>query len=514
MEPLANQLRKLPGRVLAMPMRARVAIGVGAAALLALVAAVSLLSSAGRWEYVFTKLTPEDSAASADALRSSGIPYRVEAAGDAIAVPASKVHEARLLLAARGLPRASGVGFELFDKTDLGVSEFTQRVNLQRAIEGELARTIANMDPVREARVHVTMPRRGLLRPDDAHGAAAVILRLEPGRSLGEDEVAGIQHLVAASVPSLAAEQVSVLDQNGAQLGRPGDEGDSGDLESNLQQRIVALLEPVVGPGNVIARVTATLDRAEEEETQSDYNPDGSALRSEHTRNDQQNAGDPSSAGLAGAAANQPPGQAGVVARGGMQRSSTMNDLTRNYEVSGTVTHRVKRKPRLTRLSAAVLINQGAGVTLNDAELKKLTELARRAVGFDEERGDLIEVSTASFVAAAPGTDASPTPSALPVGLPVLLAAGIALLLLALAVVAVVALRRKQRSAPAELPAASPAALPDGAVNPVVVKQVTVRESARKAALGDPERAARLLVAWLEPNGAVDTAAEEKLHAR
>ena len=514
MEPRAYQLRTLPGRLRALPMRARLALGAGAAALLAIVAAVSLLSSAGRWEYVFTKLTPEDSAASADALRAAGIPYRLEAAGDAIAVPASKVHEARLLLAARGLPRAGGVGFELFDKTDLGVSEFTQRVNLQRAIEGELARTIANMDPVREARVHVSMPRRGLLRPDDAHAAAAVIVRLEPGRSLGEDEVAGIQHLVAAAVPGLGADQVSVLDQNGAHLGRPGDEGDSSDLESNLQQRIVALLEPVVGPGNVIARVTATLDRAEEEETQSDYNPDGSALRSEHTRTDQQNAGDPSGAGLVGAAANQPPGQPGVVARGGMQRSSTMNDSTRNYEVSGTVTHRVKRKPRLVRLSAAVLINQAAGVSLNDTEVKKLTELARRAVGFDEERGDLIEVSTASFVAAAPGTDAAPTPGILPVSTPVLIAAAVALVLLALAVVAVLALRKKQRAAPAELSATSPAALPEGASGPVVVKQVTVRESARKAALTDPDRAARLLVAWLEPTVPADTATEERAHAR
>ncbi len=514
MEPLANQLRKLPARLLALPMRARIAMGAGAAALVALVAAVSLLSSAGRWEYVFTKLTPEDSAASADALRAAGIPYRVEAAGDAIAVPASKVHDARLLLAANGLPRAGGVGFELFDKTDLGVSEFTQRVNLQRAIEGELARTIANMDPVRDARVHVSMPRRGLLRPDDARAGAAVILRLEPGRSLGESEVAGIQHLVAAAVPGLQADQVSVLDQNGAHLGKPGDEGDSGDLEGNLQQRIVALLEPVVGPGNVIARVTATMDRAEEEETQSDYNPDGSALRSEHTRTDQQNAGDPSSTGLVGAAANQPPGQPGVTARGGMQRSSQMSDTTRNFEVSGTVTHRVKRKPRLVRLSAAVLINQAAGVPLNDTEIKKLTELARRAVGFDEERGDLIEVSTASFVAAAPGTDATPAPSLLPVGAPVLVAAAVALVLLALAVVAVLALRKKQRHAPAALPSGAAAALTEGTSGPVVVKQVTVRDSARTAALADPDRAARLLVAWLDPTAPATTSVEEKARAR
>lgn len=331
MEPLANQLRKLPERVMALSPRLRLAGILGIAALIALVAVTSLLTTAGRWEYVFTRLTPEDSAASADALRVAGIPFRIEAAGDAISVPANKVHDARLLLASHGLPRAGGVGFELFDKGDLGVSEFTQRVNLQRAIEGELTRTIAKMDKVREARVHVTMPRRGLMRPDDNRGAAAVIVRLEPGRALAEDEVAGIRHLVAAAVPGLAAEHVSVLDQSGAQLGKSEEDGDGGDLEVNLQQRIVALLEPVVGPGNVVARVTATLDRAEEEETHSEYDPEASALRSERTRTDQQAAGDPNGAGLVGAAANQPPGQPTAALRPGMQRSSSMSDATRNY---------------------------------------------------------------------------------------------------------------------------------------------------------------------------------------
>src|SRR5512142_1086180 len=189
METLLKQLRELPKLIAGVP------AGIRLVALLGAVAAIGLgvwnaVSSAEQYQYAFTNLTPEDSGEAAAALKTAGVPFRLEAGGQALAVPAAKVYDARLLLAAQGLPRAGGVGFEIFDRGDLGVSEFTQRVNLRRATEGELARTISRLGPVRSARVHVSMPERSLYRDDDRKASAAVMVNLQPGRTLDDREVA------------------------------------------------------------------------------------------------------------------------------------------------------------------------------------------------------------------------------------------------------------------------------------------------------------------------------------
>ena len=410
MEPLLKQLRELPKRFggLSSSMRAAMVVGVALVVMGAL--AVALLGDGGKYEYAFTNLTTEDGSEAAAVLKGAGIPFKVEAGGSALSVPQSKVHDARLMLAAAGLPRGGGIGFEIFDRGDLGVSEFTQKVNLRRATEGELARTISRLAPVRSARVHITLPEKGLYRNEDRKAAAAVVLNLQPGRTVEARELQGIRHLVSAAVAGLSPESVAVVDGRGTVLA--GDRSESAKLasehrevESSLEQRVMDLLEPVVGRGAVVVKVTANIDTREMESTSDAYDPDSAAVRSERKVAELTTSNGAGNAGVAGAAANQPLAPAGGPAGGGGSNSqTTREDNLKNYEISKTVTRTVTRGPRLQRLSAAVLISAlEGGKARPDAELRRLGELAKHALGFDAERGDRFDISSAPFTAEAMG---------------------------------------------------------------------------------------------------------------
>src|SRR5919198_766698 len=305
MEPLARQMKELPARLGALPAGAKALLV--AAILAAAAAAVAFsMSSAESWQYAFTNLTAEDSSDAAAALKAAGVPFRLEAGGSALAVPAAKVYDARLLLAAAGLPRGAGVGFELFDRGDLGVSEFTQKVNLRRAIEGELARTISRLAPVRSARVHLSLAEKGLFRDDDRKASAAVVVNLQPGRALDEREISGIRHLVASAVPGLATAAVTLVDGKGNVLSAETPWGEANawqrKLERDLEARVVELLEHAVGAGAVVARATANVDASEVSTSAETVDPDATVLRSERrvTQQQQQDATGPG--GIAGAA--------------------------------------------------------------------------------------------------------------------------------------------------------------------------------------------------------------------
>jgi flagellar M-ring protein FliF len=522
MEPLAKQLGELPARLGALPGAVKAVL---AAAVLALAGAVALWSAsqAEAYQYAFTNLTAEDSAEAAAQLKAAGVPFRLEAGGSALAVPAAKVHDARLLLAAAGLPRGGAVGFELFDKGDLGVSEFTQRVNLRRAIEGELARTVSRLAPVRSARVHVTLPEKGLFRDDDRRPSAAVVVNLQPGRALSDREIAGIRHLVASAVPNLPMQAVTIVDGRGEALtdATPGAEamGFQRRLERDLEQRVVDLLEQAVGTGAVVARVTAAVDASEVTQDAEVVDPDASALRSERTVTQSQSQDQGSLAGVAGAAANQPllpqPFAQGPVSRG----ASSMQDEVRNYDVSKTRTTTVTRTPRVKRLSVAVLLDGAGGKPRPEAEVARLGELAKRAVGFDASRGDELDISSAPFTRAEEG---APAPAAAPARPPWLVPAAIGGGVLVLALLALLLRRRAPAAAPAPLPVLRPGArvvdveaqlrgapadapaLPPGepqsaaaalaeAKDPVIA----ARERARSLASNDPQRAAQIIRAWM-----------------
>lgn len=508
MQPLLKQVRELFKRFAGLPAVWRWIIGVGAGAALLLAGLVTWLGEGGAYQYAFTNLTPEDATEAASTLKAAGIPFRAEANGAALAIPAAQVHEARLLLASAGLPRGGGVGFELFDRGDLGVSDFTQRVNLRRATEGELARTIGHLSAVRSARVHLTLPERSLYRDDDRKSAAAVVLNLNPGRVMQERELAGIRHLVASAVSGLDPAAVTIVDGRGTVL--TGDQSEGGrtsgqqrDLENGLERRIVELLEPAVGAGSVIAKVTATLDASEVESTADKYDPDTTAVRSSRKVTEQvlQDGNTPS--GVAGAAANQPLAAAPSGAPSGARTQSNREDNLQNFEVNKVVTRTVTRAPRLVRVSAAVLVDGRDGKPRTAAELGRLADLAKRAVGFDETRGDKLEMSSQPFVRENDGSANDEARWARP---EVLRAVGYgsgALVALALAIALLrrrptaqsgVALLRPgarvgdvQAALGAEGPAAPPAL--DGAVS--------VRDRARELTQADPSRAAHLLRAWI-----------------
>ncbi len=509
MEPLLKQLGQLPATLGALPGPVKailllILLGVGAGG-----AALSLNSAEG-WQYAFTNLTAEDSAEAAAQLKAAGVPFRLEAGGSALAVPGTKVYDARLLLAASGLPRGGGVGFELFDKGDLGVSEFTQKVNLRRAIEGELARTISRLGPVRSARVHLTLTEKGLFRDDDRKASAAVVLNLQPGRTLEEREVAGIRHLVASAVPGLSATSVTLIDGKGNVLSAETPWGEASayqrKVERDLETRVMELLEQAVGPGAVVARVTAQMDASEVSTSSETVDPDATALRSERHVTQAQNQDASAPSGVAGAAANQPL-QPQPLAQGAVNRgSSSMQDEIKNYDVSRITTTTVQRAPRLKRLSVAVLLDGVSGKARPEAEVVRLGELAKRAVGFDAQRGDELDISSAPFVRADEVAVVAPPPAAQRLPPRSWMIGGAAGLLVLLALVALLARRRPapppaglelfagQSVAQLEARAAGAPALPAALQDP----REQLRERARALAAKDPARAAHVLKAWME----------------
>jgi flagellar M-ring protein FliF len=521
MEPLLKQLKELPKRLAVLSAAARIGLIGGLLGVGAVVLGLSMLSDSGRYEYAFTNLTTEDSTEAGAVLKSANIAFKYEANGSALAVPAEKIHEARLLLAAAGLPRGGGIGFEIFDRGDLGVSEFTQKVNLRRAIEGELARTIGHLTPVRSARVHITMPEKGLYRNEDRKATAAVVLNLQPGRTVEEKELAGIRHLVSAAVAGLSADSVSVMDGRGTVLSGDRSPGariasEQREMEASLEQRIIDLLEPITGRGAVVAKVTATVDTREMESTSDAFDPDTTAVRSERKTTELITSDASNGAGVAGAAANQPLNPAPAGGGGGNKSQTSREDSLKNYEVSKTTTRTTTRGARLTRLSAAVLVSGSGGKPRPDAEMRRLGELAKHAVGFDLERGDRFDISSAPFLdieaeaaaeaAKAGGVWARPE---VKYGAPGLLA------LLIIAGAVFFAMRGKRKVQSAELALLKPGAkvgdleavlranageLPAGARDVAGLppsQAATTQIRARELTELDPQRAAHLLRAWI-----------------
>ncbi len=522
MDPLKNLVGDLSQKVAGLSGAMRFLVLGGAAAVVAAAVFLGINGAPGTYQYAFTNLTAEDSGEAVAQLKAAGIPSRVEAGGSALAVPASQVYDARLLLAASGLPRGGGVGFEIFDRGDLGVSEFTQRVNLRRALEGELSRTVGRLSAIRSARVHITLPEKGLYRDEDRKAAAAVVVNLQPGRALADKEVMGVRHLVASAVAGLDAQAVTIVDGHGAVLAGSDSAGaraatEQQDIERALEGRVSDLLGAAVGQGAVVARVTAALDASEIETTSDVYDPETTAVRSERRTNEATSQDSNGPAGLAGAAANQPLAPAAGGGAGAGKGSTTREDEVKNYEVSKTVTRSVTRGPRIKRLSVAVLVDGIDGKPRLAAELVKLGDLAKSAVGFDAARGDKLEISSAPFSRRADtgdaGAGAALADPRIKYGA---IGAGVLVALVLLALV----LKRGKRSATSQAVAlltpgsrvsdleavmARPmAALPPGssaAAAQLADPNMAMRERAREIATADPARAAHILKAWIQTDG-------------
>jgi flagellar M-ring protein FliF len=417
-------------RLAALPAKSKLMAGLGLAALAAVLLALTMGVRQGDYKVLFANVSAKDGGAIIDKLSQMNVPYRFSDGGGAILVPADQVYDLRLKLSAAGLPKGSITGYELLDKSPFGQTQGQERINLQRALEGELTRTIESLDSVQAARVHLALPNQNGFFREQQKPSASVVLTLYPGRTLDRAQIAGIVHLVASSVPELAPKAVSVLDGSGTLLSGDNDTTaglDSQQLqylhevEASNTQRVIELLEPVVGRNNLRASVTADIDFSQTESTSEEYRPNqGNApatVRALRTDESTQ-PGSAVPAGVPGALSNQPPvpatapingpaqplqaAQGGTAGSGGSGRRESET----RYEVDKTV--RVTRGAvgAVRRLNAAVVVNDHVSLDKNGKtvdkplspdELNKLTALVQQAIGYDAQRGDSVRVINAPF---------------------------------------------------------------------------------------------------------------------
>ncbi|TJY62854.1 flagellar basal body M-ring protein FliF [Sinimarinibacterium sp. CAU 1509] len=375
---------------------------------------------------LFNGLSDRDASETVTALRQADIPFRFEAGSGTIAVSATQLNAARLTLAGQGLPRAGETGFEMIQQDQgFGTSQFIENARYQHALETELARSVSSLQPVRSARVHLAIPKPSAFTRSGDTPSASVLVDLQPGRTLEQNQVASIVHMVASSVSGMTPSAVTVIDQFGRLLSN--EDGDSSAarsaeqldhvrrVESDYVRRINELLLPLVGVGRVSAQVAADIDFSETEEAREQYAPDPAKVRSEQVVEDTTRGAAPGGAGVPGATSNQPPQASAnpplnsVVAGSDADVQNQSRQTVRNYELDRTVSHTRQSTGKIRRLSVAVLLDHvprpKAGspgetelVALSDEELAKVNSLVREAVGFEEQRGDSVSIQNASFL--------------------------------------------------------------------------------------------------------------------
>ncbi|MEQ1814327.1 MAG: flagellar basal-body MS-ring/collar protein FliF [Candidatus Nitrotoga sp.] len=403
----------------------------GLAALFAIIAGVWSWGQTPDYRLLYSNLSDRDGGAIIESLQQMNIPYKFAEGGGALLVASNQVHEARLKLASLGLPKGGNVGFELMENQKFGVTQFAEQVNYQRALEGELARSVQSIGAVAAARVHLAIPKSSVFVKEQQKPSASVVLSLQGGRMLDSAQVSAIVHLISSSVPELSAKNVTVVDQNGTLLSADHDGANGHGLDANqlryVQQveqnyikRIESLLTPLLGANNVRAQVTANIDFSRIEQTAETFkpnqNPSDSTIRS---RQSSETMDDPGSGaqGIPGALTNQPPvpASAPIVAGTDTQGSTADNagasslqkESTVNFEVDRTIRHTVLPVGSIKRLSVAVVVNGNRKVTdakgksstkpLSDAEKEQINNLVREAMGFDQNRGDSLNVQVAAF---------------------------------------------------------------------------------------------------------------------
>jgi len=414
----------------------KVPLIVAGAAAIAIVVAMVLWAKQPDYRTLFSNLSDQDGGAIVTQLTQMNVPYRFADNGGALEVPADKVHELRLRLAQQGLPKGGAVGFELLDQEKFGISQFSEQVNYQRALEGELARTIETLGPLKSARVHLAMPKPTLFVREQKAPSASVTVNLQPGRALDEGQISAVVHLVSSAVAGLPPGNVTLVDQTGRLLTK-SNTGDrdlndaqlkyATDVENRIQSRIEAILGPIVGTTNVHAQVTAQIDFSDKEQTEEQYRPNGDAaqavMRSRQV-NENLQVGGPFPGGVPGALSNQPAPantapinapaqnqqngqqanqqQTAAAANSG-PRTSSRNETT-NYEVDRTIRHTKMNTGDVQRLSVAVVVNyktlpDGKPLPLTAEQMKQIENLTREAMGYSEKRGDTLNVVNSPFSA-------------------------------------------------------------------------------------------------------------------
>ncbi len=383
---------------------------------------------------LFSQLDAEDAGHVIAELRQQKVRYRLIEGGTAIQVPRNKVHQVRLDLATEGLPQGGGVGFELFDKSTLTMTSFTQRVNYTRALQGELARTISRLPAVAATRVHLAVPERSVFRRNEQEPSASIYIKLRRGTTLTRRQVTGITHLVSTAVEGLTPERVALIDDRGRLLSEETTAAGKGDgtkqlaiqheYELRLERRLTALLERIVGPGHATARVHVEMDMARMNATEEILDPDGAVIKTERKTNEAASKRNKEDLQVAGTPGNLPqaPGAA-VPSEIGSASDSSRKTSHVDYALTRTVRHTEQNIGGVERVSVAVIVDanalgisivktpgaeEGTPVPDKTIDTEQMVEIVKRTVGYDPDRGDTVELMVVPFAQEVPIEEPEP----------------------------------------------------------------------------------------------------------
>ena len=500
MADLRESLKSFQDRFSALPLTQRILVLFIPAVIFSLVVTLLVYSLRPGYTVLYSNLSPEDMNAVLTELDKEGVKYKVGRDGRSILVVEGKARDLRLKLAAKGIPNKGIIGYEIFDKSTIGLSEFQQRVNFKRAIEGELVRTILRMKNIEDARVHITLPEKSIFLRDRSQTSASVFIKLRPGADISPSQVKAIRNLVSASVENLKPEKVVVIDDRGRNLTAMLDEGTEdavsarqfkikNEFERNLERKIQTALESALGYGNVKVRVSAELDFTKVQKKEVLYDPDLTAVVSEQKKKERSVGGAPG--GVAGTTANIPPAQGVQMNQGAV---SEKKETITNYEVSKREIMTVDPTLRVKRISVGVMVNS----QLKDVDKKEIEKIVSASAGIDPKRGDTLSVVMVPFKPPEVPTGVMPEERIPRFLIPAIVGAVFGLILL---FVMLKILRRKPAPVTAPAPAQPPEEMPaitgaeilrERAREVQVVKTIT--EVARK----EPKKVAALIKTWLK----------------
>jgi flagellar M-ring protein FliF len=386
---------------------------------------IFLLNWSGKSEFepLYANLNSEDASAILSKLKEQKIEYRIASNGTMILIPEQHIYETRMQLASEGLPQGGGIGFEIFDNTKLGMTAFAQNVNFQRALQGELSRTINKIAEIESSRVHIVMTEKSLFVDEEEPASASVVLKLRPGKWLNQGQVKGIVHLVSSSVARLNAENVTVVDSNGKMLAGDNDTSSFGSLssdqldyqarvEKNLENRVRTMLESALGENKAIVRLSCSFDFKKQERTEELYLPDNKVVRSEQVLNETTSQPENKPQGIPGIRSNMPGDSTANQENRALENQSTFakKDHTVNYEIGKIISHINDPVGEMTRISIAVLVDgtykriekKGGKAELEyvprtTEEMAKFENIVKRAVNFNSSRGDEVDIVNIPF---------------------------------------------------------------------------------------------------------------------
>jgi flagellar M-ring protein FliF len=427
---MADNTSKAAAKFTSLPIGRQIGLLVGLAVSIAIGVGVILWAKEPHYRPLYANLSSRDASEIIDILQNSGIPYKISSNNSTISVEGNHIQQARLKLAAEGLPRGNGHGFEFFSKSNsFTTSQFMENARMRHALETELARTISQFNNVKSARIHLAIPRESAFVRRSKRASASVFVDLYPGIELRKNTIASIVNLVASSVPNMSSERVTVVDQNGQLLNEGGGVNSMTatdrymdyrfELEQNYARKIEEILTPIIGFGQVHAKVSADIDFTTSEQTRELYNPDLLALRSEQTMSEKRQVGT-EVAGVAGALSNQAPAKPqtaqettkSATTQAGVGANDIRRQTTKNYELDKTISHTKNRPGRIQRLTVAVLVGNRKEFNpktkkleakpMTKQEIDKLRLLVADSIGLNFNRGDSLNVINSDFVKPEP----------------------------------------------------------------------------------------------------------------